>query len=306
MRYQSQSPPVGSRDNVSNAFCATCVLLIVLSNCVIPSLSESKPCTKFFISGTNIDGFKKILSLANTEENLQKSDHYWSHHTTACRYATLWNISVSFWILIFTRLCSEPFEVRWDLQGSLTVTVESSSERILKIGQYLMKLWSYQTWWLTFMDHPAYEWNELVCLTYSLIQAYPSPKKSSDLQESHETNIIFFALYNIAKTNTKTYLDLNNETVPLSPSAWLSVAERQRRCPLGDITVVLCQTMNYRTFRGYVKSTYSVCTNLVIVTVEASKDGGVAVRRWYLESEFLWYLKIFISPYGSTIRTNYK
>ena len=49
---------------------------------------------------------------------------------------------------------------------------ESNSERILKIGQYLVKLWA-RVWCLVFLTHCVVRYNTISC---SNVRSYTSPK----------------------------------------------------------------------------------------------------------------------------------
>jgi len=70
--------------------------------------------------------------------------------------ALLLIIIVRFCILSFTRQCSDTSELWCDLSNFFRkFTVQSTNKIILKIGQLLMKVWSYETWWLSFYGSPG-------------------------------------------------------------------------------------------------------------------------------------------------------
>ena len=80
------------------------------------------------------------------------------------------NAIVGFWILIGYLQDNVATHLRYGGSNNnhcfcfnWKCVAECAGERILKIGEYLMKLWSYKIWWLTFRGTPSLK-EKLFCI----------------------------------------------------------------------------------------------------------------------------------------------
>jgi len=96
--------------------------------------TKSKPLHVFSLNFIRYWPIFKVLSLAHSTLYICRNDIS-TPQTRHC--TTLWNINVSFWILIFTKKCDVIFN--WSFCWKFAA--ECASERILKSGQYLLKLY---------------------------------------------------------------------------------------------------------------------------------------------------------------------